>query len=149
MAWYTVKYSCGHEEGRQMYGSYRSRDEKLAWLKESGLCPECFKAMKQNEEARLAEQFNVGFGPLVGSEKQIAWAFQIRGKHMQEFQQRFKRVPEQDFSIGLQVMRELVNAKTDAKWWIDNRNMTLWAMRNEWGEAIRQAFPEQVPQATK
>ena len=76
---------------------------------ENGMCPECYKESKKKELLESVEKYNLP--ELTGSEKQIAWAEEIRAKLVSKVSK-----PTEKFF-------ELVNTKTSAKWWIDNRDV--------------------------
>lgn len=74
MAKYDVTYKCGHTHKLELYGKIDDRINKIAWLEENALCPECFKKQKLEEAISKANDLPL----LEGSEKQIAWAMTIR-----------------------------------------------------------------------
>jgi len=52
MAWWTLKYACGHgEHDVQLYGKHRDRESKAAWYEANVVCPECWKKQQQEKEA--------------------------------------------------------------------------------------------------
>ena len=53
MAKYNVTYSCGHEGTVQLFGKADARDRKIKYYEEYGLCSECYKKQKQEENAKL------------------------------------------------------------------------------------------------
>ena len=53
MAIYNVTYSCGHEGTVQLFGKADARDRKIKYYEEFGLCTECYKKQKQEENAKL------------------------------------------------------------------------------------------------
>lgn len=65
MSKYTITHACGHEETVQLYGPYKDRERKAAWMAEQD-CPEC--RIKARAEAAKAK------GLTEGTDKQIAWA---------------------------------------------------------------------------
>lgn len=85
MAWYDVTYKCGHTCRKQLYGTYKSRENYIEWAKESRLCPECEDKLradnirKENETAAQLAADN-GYIELQGSPKQVAWANSIRAR---------------------------------------------------------------------
>ena len=79
MANYTITYACGHEGSVNLYGSYDERDRKIAWL-ETQDCPHCKKAKLIARVDSITEEKNLP--ELSGSEKQIAWAKEIRAFYM-------------------------------------------------------------------
>lgn len=79
MAKYTAKFACGHEEVINLYGKNAERERKIAYYQEQGKCSECYKAEKKAER-------ETGFSKIEdmpesqGTEKQVAWANDIRNK---------------------------------------------------------------------
>lgn len=49
---YDITYSCGHKGTIELFGKYKDRDRKIEWLEYKGLCPECYKHMKWEEEKK-------------------------------------------------------------------------------------------------
>lgn len=129
MTKYTVTYSCGHDSTVELFGPGKERERKLEWYQNVALCPECYKAQKQAEVARA----NEGLVALTGSDKQVAWAMEIRGKYLADLIERLEQTAKARFATvdadRLQVAleaakanaRTLVNKVTEAKWWIDNQ----------------------------
>ena len=64
---YTVHHACGHDETVVLYGPTKDRERRIAAM-EAEDCPSC----------RAAEAHMDGCVDLVGSDKQVAWAGQIR-----------------------------------------------------------------------
>ena len=79
MAKYEIKHICGHVETVELQGSSESRQKKIAEL-ESQVCDDCYNAKKEAEFVAKASKFlNVNELPaLVGTERQIAWAENLR-----------------------------------------------------------------------
>lgn len=50
---YTVTYSCGHTGTVQLYGKTEERERKIKYYEEYGLCPECYKKQKQEENEKM------------------------------------------------------------------------------------------------
>lgn len=50
---YEVTYSCGHTGTVQLYGKTEERERKIKYYKEYGLCPECYKKQKQEENEKM------------------------------------------------------------------------------------------------
>ena len=100
MAKYTITHTCGHEEVITLFGPNKEREEKIAWL-ESQPCVQC----------RLA-----GTEDLKGSEKQRAWASEIR-------QSKMVGLSDEDAEI-------LMSVKS-ASWWIDHRGRTGESLAKE------------------
>ncbi|GHE51153.1 hypothetical protein GCM10019059_07970 [Camelimonas fluminis] len=124
MAKYTAKFSCGHTETVELYGPEKDRSRKLAWMADK-VCDACYKAAKAVEAAGELPA-------LEGSEKQVAWATEIRATIIADLK-------AQRAAIGAIAQRMAGNAaaeagiaaayaamdaaaaKTAAAWWIDNR----------------------------
>ena len=53
MAKYNITYSCGHEGTVQLFGKSEERERKIKYYEEFGLCAECYKKQKQEENAKL------------------------------------------------------------------------------------------------
>lgn len=64
---YTIHHACGHEETVVLYGPTKDRERRIAAM-EAEDCPSC----------RAADAHMNGCVDLVGSDKQVAWAGQIR-----------------------------------------------------------------------
>lgn len=79
MAKYTVKFACGHEEVINLYGSNAERERKIAYYQEHVKCSECYKAEKKAEKETEISKIE-DMPELQGSEKQVAWANDIRNK---------------------------------------------------------------------
>lgn len=77
------------------------------------LCPACYRELMQENERRAQEKAldGVELAELTGTEKQTRWATDIRREAVAAAA---KHKPNEKFW-------QAVNAKTDAKWWIDNR----------------------------
>lgn len=51
MAKYTVKFSCGHSEERELVGKVSERERKIAYWQEKGVCTACYREIKAIEMA--------------------------------------------------------------------------------------------------
>lgn len=116
---YEVTYSCGHTDTVQLYGPNKDRERKLEWLKNQ-LCPDCNKKHLEEErmkKAKLAlEEAKVaGLPELTGSEKQIAWALEIRQTILNGLADANH---QDDDTIKV---RKFVSGIAEAKWWINHR----------------------------
>lgn len=89
---YDVTYSCGHEGTVELFGKNSERERKIWYFENHGLCPECYKKACDEAKAEFAaytEQVEALYDlpELEGTEKQVAWAREIRAKrirHMKE-----------------------------------------------------------------
>lgn len=78
------------------------------------VCRECQYNQKKKEEHEHAVQCSDGLPDLKGTEKQVAWAFDIRGKftNLDSFSEQGKKLFIEEFLMG----------KTYASWWIYHRS---------------------------
>jgi len=94
MASYTIIWSCGHTSNKQLFGHGRDRESYIKWASMHGICPACY-AIEQDRQRKakieldkLAAQESAGrlqdqgiiLPALSGTEKQIAWANDIRAR---------------------------------------------------------------------
>lgn len=141
MAQYNGTFACGHEGTVNVIGPQKDRVWKIE-KRFSGLCPECYEKQraidlerKQKEAAEKAKEMELP--ELEGSEKQVAWANQIRNKFIDNFQDLTKKeirktlvllydlTMEEANKIAKKVdeiQDELMNTKTSSSYFIDNRN---------------------------
>lgn len=116
MAKYNVTYKCGHQETVQLFGKYNDRYNKIAYY-ETLDCPACRAAAK----AEVAKDMG-----LAGSDKQVAWAFDIRKGFMAIKAEFDKMVADKALTsnpkvmAAVKVLNDTAN-NTDAKFWIENR----------------------------
>jgi len=132
MALYDIERACGHTETIQIYGtnSHGERERRAKW-EENKLCADCYqkelqkkRAEENSKSAQSAQE--AGLPKLTGSDKQISWAESIRDKFkfdipaskelpgLSEYTQQFRNVVES--------LRDRNKKKTEARWWIDNRD---------------------------
>lgn len=95
MAKYKITYRCGHETITSLYGPTSGRNRQIAWM-ESQECWECEKAKAAEAGREIAQ--SVGLLDLSGSEKQVAWALQIRGSFLKKVQAAF--LPGNHFGVA-------------------------------------------------
>lgn len=137
MAKYSVTYSCGHSGEVQLFGSHRERENKLAWYREVAVCPDCYRARQRAE----AEQLTGGLVELVGTEKQVAWANDLRVRLIKELNERYpssgKDKEKRDKLFAL--LPAAINERPEAKWWIDNRDDLIRAIAPIWEAKVREA----------
>lgn len=137
MAWNTLTYACGHTEQVQLYGKMDTRERTVA-AAEGHDCPACLAAAAK-EQAAVD-----GLPQLTGSDKQIAWADEIRSKLLeqanvmaQKVDEMFARIEAKDFPADrtaediAKAVAELTANRTaltklrsieKAAWWIDHRS---------------------------
>ncbi len=149
MAWYYGTFSCGHEGRVNIIGPAKQRQ----WKKERAfekVCPECWEKhlkeerQKANEEA-LEKAKEMELPELTGSPKQVAWANTLR----QDLIDEFEKLDDLRINLshtGVKLKNEdllkvqdyiLVN-KTDARYYIDNRDKHLFdIVKNEYRDALK------------
>lgn len=111
-----ITAKCGHKEEIEVTGNQKNRDRQI-WSAEHSDCIEC---SQKKIEARDA---SAGFVDLEGSEKQIAWAKQIRRGIIGKIENAPMGSAENE-KIKADVIEKMENNRS-AKWWIDVRDMTL------------------------
>lgn len=127
MATYQINHSCGHTQDHLIYGSIEERDRKREQMA-LGPCSKCYH-LNQTELARIEAQ-NLGLPELEGSEKQVAWALQLRRQAIAILLPIRKQVVDlkdhnpQFAAKALEAIDKLFNHNR-ASWWINNRGMTF------------------------
>ena len=141
MAKYCPTFSCGHEAEVVLFGREKDRDRKLRWYRENGLCPECYR-VKQTAEVALKSE---GLPPLTGTDKQVHWAAKIRVDVISYVRNKVSSAnnTEEQKDGVTQIFLELCQSRTEAKWWIDNRD-EYNTMKLLWTEVIRIAKERQL-----
>lgn len=90
---YTVTFSCGHEGEVNLYGKAAERDRRIAWYEKEGICPDCYRKMKEEERRKADEELaayadkietEYNLPELEGTEKQVAWARKIRASYFKK-----------------------------------------------------------------
>lgn len=138
MAWYEGTYACGHEGRVNVIGPNKQRQWKIDRHFE-GLCSECY-AKKREEEIKeknkqsIAKSADMELPGLLGSEKQVAWAQSLRLEYIDRVDERLEssrkyaikneRIQEFDEAktTCFNALEYFLRTKTEAKFWIDNRN---------------------------
>lgn len=72
---YKITCSCGHEIIIDVYGEILTHEKKLIFYRENE-CPDCLISSLENQESKKS------LPALVGSDKQVRWALQLREKHI-------------------------------------------------------------------
>lgn len=111
MAKYTVTYKCGCTATIELYGKIADRESKIEWYK-TIVCPSC-RANAAQKEAELNNLCN-----LEGSEKQIAWALDIRNKALKISSEFVSMATNQEMA---QKFVGMLMAESKASFWIENR----------------------------
>jgi len=141
MARYTIHFSCGHTEERQLFGKEDDRQRKIKYFQEQGLCSKCWEERKQLEyekkkeaEKKIADDMDKKYNlpSLEGSEKQIAWARTIRGGLVEYVDKKLIEFSENSDAVKyLTLFIEKLKGYKEAKFWIEKRNDTI-EMYNEY-----------------
>lgn len=129
MAKFEITRKCGHNETVAIFGKQDSRESRADW-EATRLCRECYlaeQAQKREEEAKAAtEHANAaGLPELAGTEKQVAWANKIRAEIM-EAMAAWIREAKADISqeaVAASLV-EIMSHETEARYWIENREIT-------------------------
>lgn len=91
MAKYDVKFSCGHTATVELFGRTADRENKIKWYETEGLCPDCYKKLRDAEKQKHNEEEaqkakDLGLAELTGSPKQVSWATEIRNDQMDKLE---------------------------------------------------------------
>jgi len=119
MAKYTINHICGHQVTVQLFGAYKDREKRIAYL-ETCECDECRKA-KANAAAAAAKEER-GLPDLTGSEKQVAWANTIREGAFKALDCLKPFTANEQAREMVESWRTRMTAENSAKWCIDNRS---------------------------
>lgn len=140
MAWYEVKYACGHTGRVQLYGKTDSREWRLRQMEKED-CPECWKKHREEADRKAAEKNAAdGLPSLTGTEKQVLWAEKIRHdifegieKAIKDSEEEFEQeqaagtVDENDRSSkAIEAAKKAyfeMQQESSARWWIDHRGL--------------------------
>ena len=122
--------ACGNEfEWRKECSNRRDAESSEAWAQRNiDLCPACRKkAYREAKAAELAEDVkNLPMAlpeNLTGSDKQIAWAKDIRAKYALMIQRVYVNEAYDDLRVYcVKVLDVIIAENTSAKWWIDHRD---------------------------
>lgn len=132
MALYGITYRCGHTGQVQIYGTnvHGERGRKAAWY-ESQDCPAC-----KAKQARSSS--DDGMAVLEGSDKQVAWAGDIRSRVMEEMRDARQTMAGQgagreDLERADAIIAWMA-AQPSAAWWIDHKTTAMASL------ACRQAM---------
>lgn len=116
-----MRRACGHTE--QVYGG--NYDYKREGAR---VCKQCWIAQQANTVTADAVEMPV----LKGSDKQVSWARKIRAEYVSKWDEVVtQRAGASDASQVVRFRRAiamLLEARTDASWWIDNRTVPAGQM---------------------
>lgn len=147
MAWYEVKCNeCGKEFRVQLMGKVRDREWKLEhW---TWVCEECKTKKKEDEAQKAAEKSKeMQLPELVGSEKQIKWALQIRLQAIKEMEKQIEAQkalerlnpegnPEREEYLMRLGFDDILKNETKASWWIDHRHTSFGVLAIQRGKKV-------------
>jgi hypothetical protein len=116
---YNIAHACGHEQAHYLSGFASQMARKAAWLKTTK-CKSCFVAEKRAEQADVIAGASAAIAhldlPLLsGSDRQAAWASTIRAKRLAAIIATIPPAGSSDYRACCVI--------TDAKWWIDHRDL--------------------------
>jgi hypothetical protein len=165
MAKYSVTHVCGHEETVTLFGLGKDRDKRIQWM-ETLFCSTCASSRRITDAAPLHDlQVAGGLPRLVGSDKQVAWAVQLRA----DFCQAYRKIEEklttaalsnephaklaEELLFELDAFASAPLAATEAKYWIDNRanldsgsiDAHLYRIRMDLAARAKALMPEANP----
>lgn len=116
----TIAFSCGHEGDVRLNRNKKEAEKLEAYFAEKGLCWECRK------QADLALVADLGLQDLEGSEKQVAWAGDIRAQVVGNLTRKLGGINEMLVAMtappaGLEKLMAALSIKV-AKEWIENKD---------------------------
>ena len=148
MAKATVKIickECGKEfEATATKYNRREADAWEAWAVEHiTTCPECKKAAAQakakSRTAQIIGKITAAAGvelvALTGSEKQIAWAEDLRAASIVDFVDTYG-LTDEEIGDNAAMLAQTINSEPSAKWWIDNRDVDAYDRLNKLAERM-------------
>jgi len=130
MAKHNITYKCGHEGVETLAGNAQQRANRVEWIESHNDCPACHKLAKQriNLERNSIEMLPA----LEGSDKQIAWAEQLRRKMIDKLEQflqetRLNCQKHEHPANGalLLILSDAIaalRAQTSGKWFIEHKD---------------------------
>lgn len=135
MARATVKIickECGKEfEATATKYNRREADAWEAWaIEHITTCPECKKAAAQAKAKRreteiigkLTAASGMDLVDLTGSEKQIAWAEDLRAESIVAYVNE-NGLTDDEIADNAAMLMQVISTESTAKWWIDNRGL--------------------------
>lgn len=165
MAWYEIEYACGHSGREQLVGKYSDRENRMEYLR-TRLCPECEEAERI---ARIQQQMEndekAGLLPLTGSNKQIAWAQELRASFIRRCAEAREDIDRQkniyskshtteetetEYNLAIKVLalaEEQTLSHISSHWWIDNRYNCFQNAIDAAKKAVKECASENTPVA--
>ena len=115
-----IVHTCGHEQSHHLTGFDSQQQRRADWLKTT-LCASCYRAEKAAESERALTKAQGAIAhltlvPLTGSERQVSWATAIRAQRIAMLRTACSFTSAETGAALLGI--------ADAKWWIDQRELT-------------------------
>lgn len=126
-----ITHACGHEQAHHLTGFASQQERKAGWLRTT-TCRPCFIAGKKAEQDEAAHRAGAAIAhldlpALVGTERQVGWATTIRAG-------RLAALVAEAITDDAEALRHCV-AISEAKWWIDHRDLTDTDLKAQAGQA--------------
>ena len=123
MAQYTIAHPCGHTYKHRLFGPLDNRERALA-LESTEPCPDCRKAARKAERQEahryaVEAQPQIGLPDLEGTDKQIAWAVDIRQRVVDSA---LDHISGERLTITWAYIAAALGLPTYASWWIEHRH---------------------------
>lgn len=126
----TVLHICGHKESHPFTGPAWKKEKDAEWQKGQE-CTRCWSLKKADEQEALCDV--PGLPELEGADRQVSWARSLRAEVIGKVKMDAWRMDQARRPKGLEPAAERylalvlprLFAKTDASWWIDNREADL------------------------
>lgn len=58
---YVVKFICGHEEVKELFGKTSEREKRIKWWEENCVCSECYRQMEEEEILKTCEELTIKY----------------------------------------------------------------------------------------
>ena len=154
MAKYHGTFSCGHEGEVGIIGPSKDRQWKANRHFE-GLCPDCYVKHIEEEKgktnaAALEKAKEMELPELQGSEKQAAWANTLRQNFIDAVEKDIEVLQKHeggDNKTVAETLDHILTTKTEAKWFIDNREKSSRIIICKIYEEIKLAHKVEIEKA--
>jgi len=130
----TIKHACGHMTVVQLYGSAKERERKEKWLSQQ-VCIECRRRGQQLEAQAVTRECSLPDFEQ-GTEKQKAWALQIRAEWLRRMCDGASRYGNK-VDVVKAALIEAASSQKSAIWWVNNRTNLNAALAPAYEEALR------------
>lgn len=148
MAKYDVKFSCGHQETVVLFGKNTIRQLRIKRMEEVELCSACSEAKRQAERAealKAAEEQakKENLPKLLGSQKQVEWAMQIRSKIVNDFDAiiwEAIKYGKMNQEVLIDTLTNLLLTETSATYYIDNRDTINGTLYDATFESLKRKY---------